>query len=208
MGVTLSAAGSFQWFRNEFNPNLDYSELTKRAENVPPGSEGVFFLPYLSGERTPYPDPNAKGTFIGFTIRHKMDHFTRSVLEGVSLSLRDCFEINKNLGVRTDKVIISGGGAKSELWKQITADIFNTEIVTVNSTEGAPYGAAILAAVAAGEYNTVEDACRNMIQVTSTTTPKKENINIYEDIYSIYKNLYGTLKNTFDDISSTVEKHH
>lgn len=207
MGVTLSAAGSLQWYRNTFHNGVDYSELTKAAENIQLGSEGLFFLPYLSGERTPYPDPNAKGTFIGATVRHNTSHFIRAVLEGVAYSLRDCFELNEGLGVKTDQVRISGGGAKSKMWIQILSDLLNKEIVTLTSTEGAPYGAAILAAVASGKFNSVNEACSSIIKIKSATTPNKENINIYEDFYNIYKNLYGTLKSTFVNISNTVEKY-
>lgn len=207
MGVTLSAAGSFQWYRNTFHKEKSYAELTEEAENIMPGSEGLFFLPYISGERTPYPDANAKGTFIGATIRHGSSHFTRSVLEGVAFSLRDCFEINENLGVNTDQVRISGGGAKSKLWIQILSDLLNQEITTLTSTEGAPYGAAILAAVGTGEFSSVIEASNLIINTKMITTPNKENINIYEDYYNIYKNLYGTLKSTFADISSTVDKY-
>jgi len=207
MGVTLSAAGSLQWYRNTFHKGFDYTELTKSTEQITPGSEGLFFLPYLSGERTPYADANAKGTFIGATVRHNSAHFTRAVLEGVAYSLRDCFELNEELGVKTEQVRISGGGAKSKMWIQILSDLLNKEIVTLSSTEGAPYGAAILAAVASGEFNSVNEACNSMIKINSTATPNKENINIYEDFYNIYKNLYGTLKSTFVNISSTVGKY-
>ncbi|HET56337.1 MAG TPA: xylulokinase [Ignavibacteria bacterium] len=207
MGVTLSAAGSLQWYRNTFHKGVEYSELTKTAEDIQPGSEGLFFLPYLSGERTPYADANAKGTFIGATVRHNSAHFTRAVLEGVAYSLRDCFELNEKLGVKTEQVRISGGGAKNNMWIQILSDLLNKEIVTLSSTEGASYGAAILAAVASGEFNSVNEACNSMIKIKSTTTPNKENINIYEDFYNIYKNLYGTLKSTFVNISGTVEKY-
>ncbi len=155
MGVTLSAAGSFRWFRDTFGEleTLEaaklktdvYDILTQKASGVPAGSEGLIFLPYLTGERTPYPDPDAKGTFTGITIRHNKQHFIRAVLEGVAYSLKDCLELNKNIGLKADEIRISGGGAKSEFWKQILADIFNVELVTLNSTEGAPYGAALLA---------------------------------------------------------------
>lgn len=207
MGVTLSAAGSLQWYRNTFHTGSDYSRLTKAAEEIQPGSEGLFFLPYLSGERTPYADANAKGTFIGATVRHSSAHFTRAVLEGVAYSLRDCFELNEKLGVKTEQVRISGGGAKSELWIQILSDLLNKEIVTLSSTEGAPYGAAILAAVATKEFDTLNQACDSMININTTAIPDKENINIYEDYYNIYKNLYGTLRSTFVNISKVVEKY-
>ena len=207
MGVTLSAAGSLQWYRNTFHKGVEYSKLTKAAEDIQPGSEGLFFLPYLSGERTPYADANAKGTFIGATVRHNSAHFTRAVLEGVAYSLRDCFMLNEELGVKTEQVRISGGGAKSKIWIQILSDLLNKEIVTLSSTEGAPYGAAILAIVASGKFNSVNEACASIIKIKSTTTPNKENINIYEDFYNIYKNLYGTLKSTFVNISNAVEKY-
>lgn len=216
MGVTLAAAGSFRWFRDVLGDtevsaarhlNKDpYELLTAEAALAPAGSEGLIFLPYLSGERTPYPDPDAKGTFIGLTLRHDKKYLVRSVMEGVAYSLRDCLELNNRLGLSTDQIRVSGGGAKSKLWRHILADVFNKEIVTLTSTEGAPYGAALIAAAGTGYFSSVEEACRNSLSVATHTTPDPENIAVYEDYYRIYNGIYGRLKGTYRKISDIVNK--
>src|SRR5215217_540501 len=142
MGVMLSAAGSLQWYRDTLAPEVSFDDLVKEAETIPAGSEGLQFLPYLTGERTPYPDPLARGAFIGLTIRHSRAHMTRAVLEGVAFGLRDSMELIRNAGLgEIRQVRISGGGARSPLWRHILADVMDTELVTVNTTEGAAYGA-------------------------------------------------------------------
>ncbi len=216
MGVTLSAAGSFRWFRDTFceqeikeanDKNIDvYDVLTGYASKVPPGSEGLIFLPYLTGERTPYPDPDAKGTFTGITVRHNIKYFVRAVLEGVAYSLRDCLELNKMTGININEVRVSGGGARSKLWKQVLADVFNAGLVTLNSTEGAPYGAAILAAVGTGHFSSVGEACEKVIIKKEITHPILENVQRYNEYYDIYRQLYLSLKPVFGKISNAVEK--
>lgn len=208
MGVTLSAAGSFKWFKDTFFNESSYDLLTKSAETISPGSEGLIYLPYLSGERTPYPDPDAKGSFIGITLRHNQSHFIRALLEGVSYSLKDCYQLISNLGITADKIIISGGGAKSKLWKSIIADLFGIEINTLNCTEGAPYGAAILAAVGIGYYNNISEACETVLKIDSSTLPNKNNFNLYNDYYSVYRELYPSLKTSFGSISALTNKYH
>ena len=218
MGVTLSAAGSFRWYRDNFaykekieseGSNKDvYEILTAQAKSVPAGSEGLIFLPYLTGERTPHPDPNAKGAFIGLNVRHTKAHFTRAVLEGVSYSLKDCYQLINNLGIKAENLIISGGGAKSELWRKIIADVFNAEINTLKCTEGAPYGTAIIAVVGSGFYKDVNEACEKILKIESRIEPDKQKVNLYKDFYSIYKNFYPQLKKSFDDISDKVNKYY
>jgi len=218
MGVTLSAAGSFRWFRDTFafeekltaeKSGRDiYEILTSQAESVAAGSEGLFFLPYLTGERTPYSDPNAKGAFIGLNVRHTKAHLTRAVLEGVAYSLRDCYELISNLGIKAESLIISGGGAKSKLWRSIIADVFNAEINTRSCTEGAPYGAAIISAVGTGKYKSINEACEKMLKIESKIEPDKKRVSIYNDFYSIYKQFYPQLKITFENISDKVNKHY
>ncbi|MBE2221999.1 MAG: xylulokinase [Anaerolineae bacterium] len=201
MGVMLSAAGSLRWFRDTFAPDEDFGDLVAAAADIPPGSDGLLFLPYLTGERTPHPDPLARGAFVGLTVRHSLPHMTRAVIEGVSFGLRDSFELMKASGLATiNQVRISGGGGKSPLWRQILADVFNAEIVTVNATEGAAYGAALLAATGAGAFNSVEEACASIIQITGSTAPG-ENVAAYEKIYPLYRDLYPALKSTFDAIA-------
>lgn len=202
MGVMLSAAGSLRWHRDTFAPETDFEKLLKSVVEIPPGSDGLFFLPYLTGERTPYPDPLARAAFVGLTIRHSFPHLTRAVLEGVSFGLRDSFELMKSTGLEDiSQVRITGGGARSSIWRQILADVFQAEIVTVNTEEGAAYGAALLAAVGSGVFRSVEEACDKTIQTTGTTEPGV-NQSIYEDIYPLYRELYPALQSTFKAVAT------
>jgi xylulokinase len=195
MGVMLSAAGSLRWYRDTFAPGMGYDDLLKPAEQAPMGSEGLLFLPYLTGERTPHPDPLARGAFVGLTLRHGMGHMTRAVLEGVAFGLRDSFELLKIAGLsRIDQVRITGGGARSAFWRQILADTFNSELVTVKSTEGAAYGAAILAGVGAGVWSSVDAASAATVEVTGSTRPRAEGVAFYEKAYGLYRQVYPALK--------------
>ena len=197
MGVMLSAAGSLRWHRDTFAPNTDYDTLLKPAADIPPGSEGLFFLPYLTGERTPHPDPLARGAFVGLTVRHGFPHLTRAVLEGVSFGLRDSFELMKSAGLENiSQVRVTGGGARSPLWRQILADVFGAEIVTVNADEGAAYGAALLAAAGSGVFRSVEEACDATITITGSTSPGTDQ-SVYNEIYPLYRELYPALRPTF-----------
>ncbi len=206
MGVMLSAAGSLRWHRDVFAPKVDFAELIARAEEIPSGSAGLLFVPYLSGERTPHPDPFARGAFIGLTIRHTLDHFTRAVLEGVAFGLRDSFELMKNSGLDAIKEVrITGGGAKSLLWRQILADVFNVEISTVSSLEGAAYGAALLAASGAGAFKDVSSATKKAISIVERTSPGEATL-AYEELYQGYRELYPALKSTFSALSLFEEK--
>ena len=167
MGVMLSAAGSLQWYRDTLAPDVDFNRLIEEADDAPPGSEGLFFLPYLTGERTPHPDPLARGAWVGMTARHARPHVTRSVLEGVAFGIKDSFSLIKELGLNAvEQVRISGGGAKSPMWRQLMADVLDAELATVNTTEGAAFGAALLAGVGAGIYDSVSSACEAMIRGT------------------------------------------
>lgn len=198
MGVMLSAAGSLQWYRDTLTPGMVFDDLLKEAESVPPGCEGLQFLPYLSGERTPHPDPLARGAFIGLTIRHTRGHMTRSILEGVAFGLKDNFELIRNAGLeRINQVRVSGGGAKSTLWKQILASVLDNELVTVNTSEGAGYGAALLAGVGAGVWPDVVNACRETVKISGHTNPNSRQVELYQQSYTIYKELYPELKNSF-----------
>jgi xylulokinase len=202
MGVMLSAAGSLRWYRDTFAPDTDYDTLLKPAADVPAGCDGLFFLPYLTGERTPHPDPLARGAFVGLTVRHGFSHLTRAVLEGVSFGLRDSFELMKSAGLESiSQVRVTGGGARSPLWRQILADVFGAEIVTVNAEEGAANGAALLAATGAGAFRSVEEACDATISITGSTQPGKDQV-VYEELYPLYQDLYPSLKSTFHSIRS------
>ena len=201
MGVMLSAAGSLQWYRDTLAPEVDFDNLVNETAELPPGSEGLLFLPYLTGERTPHPDPLARGAWIGLTVRHKRAHLTRAVLEGVAFGIKDSFTLIQNAGLGIiDQVRISGGGAKSSLWRQIIADVLGAELVTVNTTEGAAYGAALLAGVGANAFENVPAACESAIKITGRTTPSKAT-QAYQEIYPRYQALYPALKDEFKKLS-------
>ncbi|MAT98133.1 MAG: xylulokinase [Anaerolineaceae bacterium] len=201
MGVMLSAAGSLRWYRDALAPSVDFADLLAPAANVPAGSEGLLFLPYLTGERTPHPDPLARGGFVGLTVRHGQPHLTRAVLEGVAFGLRDSLELMRGAGLADiTQIRASGGGLRSPLWRQILADVLQTEIVTVNTTEGAAYGAAVLALVGAGAFSSVEEACAALVQVTGKTEPGG-NTAVYNQLYPLYQQLYPALKPTFTAVA-------
>ncbi len=198
MGVMLSAAGSLQWYRDTLAPKMSFDDLLKEAESVSAGSEGLQFLPYLSGERTPHPDPLARGAFIGLTLRHSRAHMTRAVLEGVSFGLKDSFTLIKNAGLGAiTQVRASGGGTKGALWRQILASVLDAELVTVNTTEGAAYGSALLAGVGAGAWSDVVSACKACVKITGSTLPDSSQADAYRKSYSLYQELYPALKSSF-----------
>jgi xylulokinase len=198
MGVMLSAAGSLQWYRNTMVPGTEYDDLLKEAIPVPAGSEGLQFLPYLSGERTPHPDPLARGAWIGLTLRHGRGHLTRAVLEGVAYGLKDSYLLIRDSGAGVIRQVrASGGGVKSALWRQILASVLETELVTVNTTEGAAFGAALLAGVGAGEWPDVPAACAQTVKITGTTQPDPAQVEIYRKGHEIYRELYPALRDTF-----------
>lgn len=207
MGVTQAAGLSLKWFRDNFciseketamQMDIDpYELMTKEAEKVPAGSNGVIYLPYLMGERTPHLDPNARGVFFGLSAIHSKRDMIRAVMEGVSYSLKDCMEIIKETGIKVNEVRASGGGGKSVLWRQMQSNMFNCEVNTINSSEGPALGVAILAGVGTGEYGSVQEACEDVIKVTSTVSPEKYSAEIYAKGYLKYKDLYNALKKLF-----------
>lgn len=196
MGVMLSAAASNKWWMDEIIGTKAYSKeqegITKLGENT------VYFLPYLMGERTPHNNPNARGTFIGMTMDTNRSDMTQAVLEGVAFALRDSFEITKKLGVDIDRIRINGGGAKSPLWCKIIANVLNVKVDKINSEEGPAFGAAILAAVGCGQYQTVEEAATKLIQVIETTEQDADTVKRYDKKYEIFKKLYPSLKEMYD----------
>jgi xylulokinase len=216
MGVMLSAGGSLRWFRDTLgevetsaarrNGKDPYELLSENAAQIPAGSEGLLFLPYLTGERTPYPNPNARAVFFGLTVRHTRRHMTRAVLEGVAFGLRDSLELTKKLGVAAREIRASGGGARSGVWRQIMADIFGTAITTVNVTEGAAYGAALLAGVGSNVFGSVEDACKRVVTVTGTLQPGGSHAT-YESYYTRYRALYRAVEGEFDAIARIDAAH-
>ena len=201
MGVTLAAAGSLQWYRDTLAPGVPFETLAAEAAEAPAGSDGLLFTPYLSGERTPYPDPKARASFVGLTVRHRRAHLTRAILEGVAFSMKDCFALLKDAGLsNVAQVRIAGGGAKSPLWRTIVASVLNVEVVTVNSTEGAAFGAALLAGVGDGAWSSVDAACEAVVGVTGSERPDPAWVSDYEAAYTRYGTLYPVLKPTFESL--------
>jgi xylulokinase len=212
MGVMLSAGGSLRWYRDTLGApenrvaklmGVDpYELISREAATVSAGSEGLVFLPYLTGERTPHPDPQARGAWAGLTVRHTKAHMARAVMEGVAFGLRDSLEILKDMGVSIGNVRASGGGARSDVWRQIQADVFNLPLSTINSDQGPALGAALLAGVGAGVYASIEEACSTVVKVVSTTPVQRESAEVYEKYYEVYRDLYPALKGSFDKLGA------
>ncbi len=212
MGVMLSAGGSLRWYRDAFcHPEKvvagltgvdPYEIITREAAQAPAGAEGLLFLPYLTGERTPHPDPLARGAFVGLTVRHTKAHLARAVLEGVAFGLRDSLEIMKSMGISIGNARASGGGAKSEVWRGIQADVFGLPLSTIAIDEGPALGAALLAGVGVGLYSSVEEACDAVVKTQPAARVNEENAAIYDRLYASYGELYPALKNTFARLSS------
>ncbi|CAN5622723.1 xylulokinase [soil metagenome] len=201
MSVMLSAAGSLRWFRDALAPGEDFGALTASAADVPPGSDGLLFLPYLSGERSPHPDPLARGAFVGLTLSHDRRHMTRAVLEGVAFGLRDGLQLMQEAGMPPPAQIrASGGGLASPLWRQILADVLGTEIATVNTSEGAASGAALLAATGAGWYPSVQAGVEAMVSSRPVAAPGEE-ASRYAEMYATYRGLYPALAGHFAALS-------
>jgi xylulokinase len=198
-GAILSAGLSLKWLRENILHTPDsYSIFDGEVEKIRAGSEDIIFLPYLLGERSPYMNPQAKGVFFGLSLKHHRAHLIKAVMEGVVFALRDCLEVFEELGVKIERVIASGGGAKSRVWRQMQADIFNKEIFITQSIEQAAMGAAILAGVGVGIYKDVEDGCRKVVKLKKEKIkPILENVDIYSKQFEIYKSLYQNLKQDF-----------
>ena len=212
MGVTLAAGGSLQWFRNALcetvaalakRRKIDvYDVLTEEAVVTPPGAEGLFFLPYLAGERTPHADPHARGAFIGLTLKHSRGHLVRAIMEGVTYSLRDCLEIIEEQNVAVKQIRASGGGARSALWRQMQADVLGKTVVSMAADEGPAYGVALLAAVGAGEFASVAEACDATVKTKRQTRPAAAARRVYEKGFPLYQQLYQSLRVDFKKIAS------
>jgi len=207
MGCVLSAGGSLQWFRNQLcqaevllakKQKIDpYELITSEAAAAPAGSEGLFFLPYLTGERTPHADPHARGSWIGLSLRHGRSHLARSVMEGATYAMRDSLEIARGMNIPVQEIRLSGGGARSPFWRQMQADIYGQQVVTINASEGPAYGVALLAAAGTGAYKSVEEACRATISVVTRTKPKAAALKTYNAAFPVYQQLYRSLKADF-----------
>ncbi|MEA2651080.1 MAG: xylulokinase, partial [Chloroflexota bacterium] len=197
MSVMLSAAGSLRWFRDALAPDVSFGDLVASAGEVPAGSAGLYFLPYLTGERSPHPDPLARGAFVGLSVTHDRRHMTRAVLEGVAFGLRDGLDVMIAAGMPVPSQIrASGGGIASALWRQILADVLQAEIATVATSEGAAYGAGLLAAVGAGWYPSVDAASETLVRATPVAQPGPD-ASVYAEALAVYRDLYPALAPSF-----------
>ena len=216
MGVVLSAGGSLQWFRNELGKaeialaktmNVDpYFLLSDEAALAGVGAEGLFYLPYLTGERTPHFDPDAKGAWVGLTVRHGRPHLIRSIMEGAAYAMRDSLELIREMGVAIEQVRVSGGGARNPLWRQIQADVYGTDVHTLNATEGPAFGVALLAQVGTGGFASVPEACDATIRLVDRTSVDPEARRYYDKGYGVFRQLYKDLRQSFVSISLLVNE--
>lgn len=206
MGVTLTSGGALQWWvENVLAPQIAagkqldeaYEAATTAAAEVAAGAESLLFLPYLNGERTPHADPLARGSFVGLASNHSQAHLTRAVMEGVTFALRDSLEIIQQLAVPVREIRAGGGGSKNPLWRQMQADVFGRRVATLQVEQGAAYGAALLAAVGGGSFESVEQACQATVKVTAFTTMNRKAAATYNRLFPLYQQLYGNLKETF-----------
>jgi xylulokinase len=202
MGVTQGAGLSLQWFRNQMSPGVAYDDLTSEAASAPAGSQGLFWLPYLMGERTPHLDATARGGWVGMTARHTRADLVRSLIEGVSYSQKDCLDIIEKLGVPISSVRVSGGGARSPFWRKLLADILGKPIVTLETQEGSAYGAALLALVGTGEFASVPEVCRAAIREVETVEPDAGQAKAYAERHSIYQSLYPALQPFYRSVAT------
>lgn len=206
MGVMLSAAGSLRWLRDTVAPSESFDTLVKPAASVPVGSNGLLFLPYLTGERMPYPDPRMRGAFVGLTSRHSRAHLVRAVMEGVSFGLCDGLRLlEASCGSSIAEVRVSGGGARSPVWCQILADALAVDVLTVSSREGAAFGAALLAGVGCGLWQGVEDACARTIRVEERVRPNPTSARAYERMYDLYRDGYPSCRDLAHGLTSCEE---
>ena len=215
MGVVLSAGGSLQWYRNQLcqaeiaaakKKKIDpYELITKQAAEAPAGCEGLYFLPYLTGERTPHADPHARAAWVGLSLRHGKSHMARAVMEGATYAMRDCLEIIDGMKIPIREVRLSGGGARSEYWRQMQADIYGKRVVTINAEEGPAYGVALLAAAGTGEYKNVVEACKATIRVVTKIGPEAKAKKAYNKAYPMYGSLYRSLKQEFTSIANLMD---
>jgi xylulokinase len=209
MGVTQAAGLSLQWFADQFAKDLQkdsdrYARLSAEASTVPAGAEGLYWLPYLMGERTPHCDPNARGALLGLTAAHTRAHVARAILEGVAFSLKDSFSIFEELGLPVERIRLGGGGARSPLWRQIQADVYQREVEVVEAGEGAAYGAAILAGVGAKIWSSVDEACEAVVRVVQRVAPDPETSGIMQQNYARYRQIYPALRQLFQSPASNV----
>lgn len=203
MGVTQAAGLSLRWFRDRFGAGPEdgrdpYERLSDEASTVSAGAEGVFWVPYLMGERTPHCDPNARGALLGLSASHTRAHVIRAIMEGVAFSLKDTFTIFREMKVPVERIRLGGGGARSTLWRQIQADVYGHEVELVEVEEGAAYGAAILAGVGAGNWTSVDEACDTVIRIAQRVAPDPQRSAAMEQCYRRYRRIYPALRSVFE----------
>ncbi|MWV44196.1 xylulokinase [Paenibacillus sp. HJL G12] len=191
MGVTLAAGHSLSWFKDTFAKNLSFDGLLEGIEEVTAGSGGLLFTPYISGERTPHPDADIRGSFIGMDSGHTLKHFARSVMEGITFSLRESIDIIRQSGKEITEVTAIGGGAQNETWLQMQADIFNAAIVKLESEQGPAMGAAMLAAYGCGWFSSLAECAEQFIRPAKTYAPNKEQVEVYSELFSVYQDVYA-----------------
>ncbi len=197
LGVMQTAGASLRWFRDAFSCKDDsYTRYSELAKGVPPGSEGLIFLPFLMGERSPYWDPEAKGIFYGITYKHKKAHFIRAIMEGVGFGLKTILDVTKELGIEVERLRILGGGSVSRIWREIIAQILDKKIIVVQNKEQAAWGAAILGGVGVGLYGSFEEATSGKILIDKEISPG--DFEVYESNYNIYKELYEVLRPIYE----------
>ncbi|HRU22699.1 MAG TPA: xylulokinase [Candidatus Latescibacteria bacterium] len=217
MGVMLSAGGSLRWLRDvvadserasAIQSGRDpYDVMAEEAAKAPIGSEGLVFLPYLSGERTPHRDANARGAFVGLSLRHGREHLMRCVFEGITFGMRDSLSIMRELGLHISEIRATGGGARSAFWRQMQADVYGVPVVTVNASEGPAFGAALMGGVCSGMFSDLADASDALVKIVSVAVPIPSNVSRYEEWYERYRALYPALKQEFANVATMVEKH-
>jgi xylulokinase len=212
MGATTSAGLSLQWFQSALgsdsaaqgNDVAAFDAFSAEAEQVPPGSDGLIFLPYLAGERTPHMDPHAKGSFIGVDLAHGRGHFVRAIMEGVAFSMKDCLQVFEKLRLEIVGVIASGGGAKSSVWRSIQADVYGVDVLVTGHKEHSALGAAMVAGISCGVFADVRDACRRVGGPRTVVHPNAANVPTYQKRYALFQALYPALREAYENRSSSV----
>jgi xylulokinase len=202
MGVTQAAGLSLRWLRDQYGlseaGDRAYEAMVAEAAAVAPGADGVLWAPYLMGERTPHLDPNVRAALLGLAASHSRGHVVRAVMEGVAFSLRDSFTIFAELGLPVGKVRVGGGGARSDMWRQIQADVYGMSVETVETEEGAGYGAALLAGVGAGFWTSVDEACDAVVHTAKVTAARADVVPVMSDRYAQYRRVYPALRAIYD----------
>lgn len=208
MGVNLTSGGALQWWVDSILRGLTgvgdarrFEQATAEAAGIAAGSDGLLFLPYLGGERTPHADPDARGSFVGMNLTHTRGHMTRAVMEGITFALRDSLEIIQSMNVPVKQIRASGGGSKNPMWRQMQSDVFGKKVTTLEVEQGAAYGVALLAAVGDGAYRSIEQACTATIKVAAQTTPDRGAVKNYNRLFPIYQDLYGQLKESMNRLA-------